>query len=280
MIPESAITEWRGTVPWADDAQVEQDLIICRALVAIYQDEFLSARLAFRGGTALHKLYLSPQPRYSEDIDLVQVISEPIKPTIDRLREVLSFLGEPHSVKQKRNNNTLIFKVDSSGLSVVPIKLKVEINCREHFHVHDFETVRFSVSNQWFSGECDILTYPLNELVGTKVRALYERRKGRDLFDLHRALQDDRLDADDVMDCFLRYMASEGKTPTHALYTSNMEDKLANAEFLGDTNNLLRPGTQYDPAESYRVVKERLIDKLPAPAPKKSHKKASNFDNQ
>jgi predicted nucleotidyltransferase component of viral defense system len=65
MIPKSAIIEWHKTVPWPSNEQVEQDLIICRALVAIYQDEFLSKSLAFRGGTALHKLYLSPQPRYS-----------------------------------------------------------------------------------------------------------------------------------------------------------------------------------------------------------------------
>ncbi len=280
MIPESAIIEWRETVPWADDAQVEQDLIICRALVAIYQDEFLSKRLAFRGGTALHKLYLSPQPRYSEDIDLVQIAPEPIGPIIDRLREVLSFLGEPHSRYRKKSNNTIVYRVESSIPPVAPIKLKVEINCREHFHVHDFETVHFKVESQWFSGECDILTYPLNELVGTKVRALYERRKGRDLFDLQRALQDDRLDANDVMDCFLKYMDNEGKKPTHALYTSNMDDKLANAEFLGDTNNMLRPGTEYNPAESYLIVKEKLIDKLPQPTPRKSRKKANRSDEE
>ena len=261
MIPESAIIEWRETVPWADDAQVEQDLIICRALTAIYQDDFLSKRLAFRGGTALHKLYLTPQPRYSEDIDVVQVTPEPISATIDRLRDVLSFLGEPR-VKQKRSNNTLIFRMESSMPPVVPIKLKIEINCREHFHVYDFVTKHFSVKNQWFSAECNILTYRLDELVGTKVRALYERRKGRDLFDLFRALQDERLNTDIVMNCFLKYMENEGKKPTHTLYTENMIHKLKNTEFLGDTNNLLRPDTEYDPVASYEVVKERLIDKL------------------
>ncbi len=260
-IPESAIIEWRETVPWTEDTQVEQDLIICRALISIYQDEFLSKRLAFRGGTALHKLYLSPQPRYSEDIDFVQVIGEPIKPTIDRLREVLSFLGEP-KIKQKRSNNTLIFKMESSVPPVVPIKLKVEINCREHFHVYDFVTKRFSVSNQWFSGECDILTYRLDELIGTKIRALYERRKGRDLFDLYRALQDERLNTDNAIYCFLKYMENEGKKPVHSLYIRNIDEKLNNAEFLGDTNILLRPVTVYNPYLSYKIVKEKLIDKL------------------
>ena len=108
MIPEFAIREWNETVPWTDSEQVEQDLLICRALTEIYKDEYLASHLAFRGGTALHKLYLSPQPRYSEDIDLVQVTAEPIKETYDHIREALSFLGEP-KIKQKRNNNTLIF---------------------------------------------------------------------------------------------------------------------------------------------------------------------------
>jgi predicted nucleotidyltransferase component of viral defense system len=91
---------------------VEQDLIISRALVEIFSDNFFGDRLAFRGGTAIHKLQLSPQPRYSEDIDLVQITNEPFGPVIDALRECLSFLGIP-ARKQKENNNTLIFRFES-----------------------------------------------------------------------------------------------------------------------------------------------------------------------
>jgi len=261
MIPLAAITEWTNTVPWTDLKQVEQDLIICRALVAIYSDDFLSSRLAFRGGTALHKLYLSPQPRYSEDIDMVQIVSEPIKPTIDKLREVLSFLGTP-TVKQKRNNNTLIFKIDSTDISITTLRLKVEINCREHFSILGFEEVDFSVKNQWFSGECQIVTYKLDELIGTKIRALYERRKGRDLFDLYKALQNKNLNVDNALICFKEYMSREGKKPTHMLYVSNMEEKMVNDEFLGDTVSLLRPEDEYKPHEAYPIVKEQIIDKL------------------
>lgn len=112
MIPEFAIREWGEQVPWTETEQVEQDLLICRALTEIYKDPYLASHLAFRGGTALHKLFLSPQPRYSEDIDLVQVKAEPIKETYDRIREALSFLGEP-KVKQKKHNNTLIFRLES-----------------------------------------------------------------------------------------------------------------------------------------------------------------------
>ena len=107
MIPEFAIREWSEHVPWTESGQIEQDLLICRALTEIYKDEYLASHLAFRGGTALHKLFLSPQPRYSEDIDLVLVNAEPIKETYDRIRDALAFLGEP-KVKQKKHNNTLI----------------------------------------------------------------------------------------------------------------------------------------------------------------------------
>ncbi len=124
MIPQAYITEWSHVAPWPTDEQVEQDLVISRALVAIYSDDFLAERLAFRGGTALHKLYLQPQPRYSEDIDLVQVQSEPIKPTIQRLQKILDFLGDSR-VAQKKANNTLKFRFESETLTSPRVFLSI-----------------------------------------------------------------------------------------------------------------------------------------------------------
>lgn len=57
MIPVMNIIAWGKTVPWAEQRQVEQDLIISRALVALFSDPFLRDRLRFRGGTALNKLH-------------------------------------------------------------------------------------------------------------------------------------------------------------------------------------------------------------------------------
>lgn len=53
MIPRAFIDEWRQHAPWKQDAQIEQDLVISRAMVSIYSEPFLAERLAFRGGTAL-----------------------------------------------------------------------------------------------------------------------------------------------------------------------------------------------------------------------------------
>lgn len=49
MIPRNFIIEWRQHAPWISDAQVEQDLIICRALVELFSSELISKILAFRG---------------------------------------------------------------------------------------------------------------------------------------------------------------------------------------------------------------------------------------
>ena len=115
MIPQAYITAWRKKAPWQEDFQVEQDLVIERALIAIYSDEYLKERLAFRGGTALYKLYLSPAARYSEDIYLVQITAEPFEPIMDKLGEVLSFLDDKPIRKQKQHNNTLIYRFYSSN---------------------------------------------------------------------------------------------------------------------------------------------------------------------
>ena len=262
MINRSAIQEWGAQVPWTDNAQVEQDLLISRCLVAIFNDNFLRNQLAFRGGTALHKLYLSPQPRYSEDIDLVQITAGPIKSIMSRLGEVLDFM--PNKVtKQKRYNNTMLFRMDSEIPPVMPIRLKLEIICFEHFTDMGLVEVPFSVGNKWFSGSCKITTYQFAELLGTKLRALYQRKKGRDLFDLYVALKQTDVNPDDVIRCYHKYMRfTVQQPPTYKQFILNMEEKIQDPDFLGDSQLLLRPEISFNPQEAYLVVKERLIDRL------------------
>jgi predicted nucleotidyltransferase component of viral defense system len=98
VIPRDYITEWRAVAPWVQDFQVEQDLVISRALVQIFSHAYLRDALAFRGGTALYKLHLRPAARSSEDIDLVQTKAEAACPTMEALRAVLdTWLPKPHT---------------------------------------------------------------------------------------------------------------------------------------------------------------------------------------
>ena len=133
MIPRDYITEWRAEAPWIDDAQVEQDLVISKALVDIFSHPVLCNALAFRGGTALYKLHLKPPARYSEDIDLVQVDAGPAGELMDALREALNpWLGDPRW-KQTEGRVTFTYRFDSEDKPPLPLKLKVEMNTREHF---------------------------------------------------------------------------------------------------------------------------------------------------
>lgn len=264
MIQEHFLQEWRETAPWGVPAMVEQDLIICKALVCIFSDEFLASQLAFRGGTALHKLYLHPQPRYSEDIDLVQINPGPIKDIMFRLGEVLNWMPD-RVTKPKRYNNTLLFRMESEVPPVQQLRLKVEINCMEHFTVLGLQKVPFRVENPWFSGECELTTYSFDELIGTKLRALYQRKKGRDLFDMQMAIKSGALNVERVLESYNKYMEFVvGKTPTYKQYVQNMEEKLQDPEFLGDTEMLLRTdASTFDPQSAWEMVKETFVDKMP-----------------
>ncbi|MDR0205988.1 MAG: nucleotidyl transferase AbiEii/AbiGii toxin family protein [Bacteroidales bacterium] len=262
MIPQPAIKQWQEAFFWQKDYQIEQDLIICRAICALFNNEYLAEHLAFRGGTAFNKLYLHPQPRYSEDIDLVQINAEPIKETIDKIQEVLYFLGEP-KIKQKAHNNTLIFRFSSEIPPIIPIRLKVEINTREHFNVLGLTKRDFSVENQWFSGNCKATTYHLEELLGTKIRALYQRRKGRDLFDLWKVLTMHEIDTEIIIRCYREYIGFVvDNPPTQKEYLLNMEQKIKDEEFLGDTAMLLRSDEEYNPLKAWELVRNQLIEKL------------------
>ena len=240
MINRAAITQWNKIVPWNDNAQVEQDLIISRALVAIFSDGFLASQLAFRGGTALHKLYLSPQPRYSEDIDLVQITPGPIKPIMFRLGEVLSFLPD-RVTKQKRYNNTMLFRMESEVPPVVPLRLKIEINCFEHFNELGLVKIPFEMENSWFSGKCEITTYCLNELLGTKLRALYQRKKGRDLFDLYVALSQASASRQCSLNKFI-CSALGFSLYLHLMKYRNGDEKLFDGHIENGTETRLRQG--------------------------------------
>jgi predicted nucleotidyltransferase component of viral defense system len=263
MIPQRYITEWSEIAPWKANEQVEQDLIICRALVELFSDEFIAEKVAFRGGTALHKLFLEPQPRFSEDIDLVQISAEPIGPSIDKIRKLLSLLGEP-KIKQKDRNTTMIFNFESEIQPVQILKLKVEINCREHFSVFDLKQKTFKVNSLWFNGECNITTYEFEELLGTKLRALYQRKKGRDLFDLFKALKSiDSLSKEKIIQVFQDYLKHEVTgIPSKTSYLKNLEDKMKDPEFLGDTTALLRPDETYHPNEGFDLIKKEIIERM------------------
>lgn len=262
MIPRAAIVAWRRVAPWASDAQVEQDLAISRVLVELFSDAFLHEQLAFRGGTALHKLFFHPATRYSEDIDLVQTKAGPIGPILDRIRERLTWLGNDPRRQRGPDVMHVVYTFDSEIEPVERLRLKIEINTREHEGVLPRIEVPFTVTSRWFSGMASIPTYALEELLGTKLRALYQRAKGRDLYDFAVAFERTSVDDEQVVRSFQAYMQMVGETVSRAQFEANLAAKMGNAAFREDVIPLLREGVSYDADAAHRLVLGRLISRL------------------
>ena len=77
-------------VPWPSQVQVEQDLLLCRAMVTLFDDAFLQGQIAMRGGTLLHKVHLAPA---SGDRINVELSVEPSSGRLDMMINDRSYSG-------------------------------------------------------------------------------------------------------------------------------------------------------------------------------------------
>lgn len=271
MIPSDAIAQWRAQARWAADEQVEQDLVLSRALVEIFADAELAGALALRGGTALHKLFFSPARRYSEDIDLVQLHPGAIGGLLDRLRARLDpWLGEPK--REQGHGARLVYRFESENPPVVRLRLKIETNTREHFAVRGTIARQFDVDSRWWSGHAEITTFQLEEVLGTKLRALYQRKKGRDLFDLCVAL-DAGVRASEIVELFRAYAEKTGQVITRAVFEENLLGKAAHPAFVEDLPRLLPPGVSFEVQAAVERILRELVSLLPG-APWKGNDRA------
>lgn len=244
MIPTANILQWADHAPWPAQRQIEQDLIICRALCDIYSTPFLAERLAFRGGTAINKLLFSSPLRYSEDIDLVQVKAEPIGPTIDALRDTLAWLGDFRRDRAAHSSHFLFKFQPEDAIGDAALNLKVEINTREHDAIFGYRKMPFSMVNDWHTASVEILSFDAHELFGTKLRAFLQRRKNRDLFDLGEGLARLDLDPGRIVAAFHHYIDLEGKPISRAEAEERTLEKLQ-YDLVEDVTPLLPPGVEF-----------------------------------
>lgn len=249
MIPTMNIVAWGQTVPWVDQRQVEQDLIISRALVEIFSDPFLSKELRFRGGTALNKLHFAKPFRYSEDIDITRTTTGPIGPILAAIRRCLEPWMGRAKFEQSPVAPKLRFRITPEDKSSPePIRVKVEINFQETTAYEPAINLPFAVTNPWFTGKAEIATFAREEILATKLRALLQREKGRDLIDLsHACAVFEKLDTARVVACLGKYLDASGLTISRAQAEERMLNKLKSKPFMAD----VRPLLSADEAEKF-----------------------------
>lgn len=261
MIPRAYLQEWTTKAPWPDLRQVEQDLIICRALCDLFSAPKLKGRIAYRGGTAINKLLFRQPLRYSEDIDLVQVRPERIGPMIDAVRETLAWLGDCDRNRAGHSTH-LVFRFAPETAPDTKLNLKIEINTREHDNLLGLNTYPFELSNGWHQARTDIVSFVPEELFGTKLRALLQRRQGRDLFDLNEGLKQLDLDGGKVIACLEHYLELEEHPISRAEAEQRMLEKLTRS-LTEDVDPLLPAGvrfSEHDAIDAFgRVWKELIV---------------------
>lgn len=157
------------------------------------------------------------------------------------------------------------------------MRLKVEINSREHFTVLGYKQIPFSVKSRWYTGSASIVSYGRDELLGTKLRALYQRKKGRDLFDLWYAAQTITINQEEMISCFLNYMEHDNHKVSRAEFEMNLFEKLDDPRFLKDIAPLLTSKTLWNAKSAGIYVLEQLAPLIPGDAWQKTQGKLSDL---
>ena len=280
MIPitRQDILAHQAVVPWAAQYQVEQDLLLCRSMAALFDDDFLGGQIAMRGGTLLHKAHLAPASRYSEDINLVVVGTRPEDHVRRAIRRVLTdVLGEPKTsvwdtLKLALRNAvqpSRVLRMTYSLPSIIEpgrmLDIVIEANVTERKPHRAVVEIPFSLPFRDKPVQTRIKGYDIHEMLGTKMRAMFQRKRGRDLFDLYWALTKSAKPVDPaaIIESFQHYMKQEGTTAGRAEFVGILEAHLKDRGFCSDMELLLRHGITYDPQTAGSYVKTHLLSLLP-----------------
>jgi predicted nucleotidyltransferase component of viral defense system len=246
--------------------------------VALFDDAFLSRQIAMRGGTLLHKVHLAPASRYSEDIDLVVVGTRPEEHIRRAVRRVLTdVLGTPKAsvwdtIKLALRNSvkpSRVLRMTYSIPSIIEsgrmLDIVVEANVTERKPHLSVVEIPFSFSFRDKSIQTQIKGYDIHEMLGTKMRAMFQRNRGRDLFDLYWALtkSTNPVDPSAIIKSFQHYMKEEGTKAGRAEFVGILEAHLHDRGFCSDMEPLLRSGIDYDPQSAGRFVRTHLLSLLP-----------------
>jgi len=257
MIPFNTITAWGVTHQWPSREQIEQDLLLSKAIIEIYKNERLSNELIFRGGTALHKIILPFPSRYSEDLDFVRSTSGGIGDIMKELTELGKQTG--FIVKTRLGQFPKVYW-HAKAQTGRDLRIKIEINTFERSPALPLIKVEHTINTDWFADKAVVTMFQNEETAATKLRALYQRSKGRDLFDLW--LLTNVVNIDPVLTCqaFATYRPI-GYTSKKAI--DNLEKKIHDKGFLTDINNMVTIDLKgYSVNEAASQVVEKYLRNL------------------
>jgi predicted nucleotidyltransferase component of viral defense system len=245
---------------WADEQGIsdllfaELDYRLVKSLEAFYRDDFLSKRLCMKGGTAINKLYLGETSRLSVDLDFNHVgpKEEVLKERRDVRERIVALLkkqDDSYVIHSERRYEQTRIKARYKTVAGPVRSFKIEISHVERFPI--VSPVRKQVKTP--DGLADVITYTLEELTATKLRALLERFKGRDIYDLY-FISQLKPDPAVTRKMFLYYFYRSRKVFNPKVHYKNLTKRYESGNYTDDVSAFIKPTVKFDLTKAAKNV--------------------------
>lgn len=172
-------------------AIAEKDYMLL-VVMSIISNSDLKEKLIFKGGTAIHHCYL-PQLRFSEDLDFTSLDKSITLETIKKLLESEDFLEIKKDFVSKATIK--IERLKYSGPLELPNSLKVEIDRYQNVVLPS--SIK-EYKNIW-GINCKVRVMDYKEICAEKLRAINERARYRDFYDLYLMLEKFKLNIKKIL---------------------------------------------------------------------------------
>jgi predicted nucleotidyltransferase component of viral defense system len=245
---------------WADEQSLpdllfaELDYRLVKTLEALYSDEFLSERLCLKGGTAINKLYLAKTSRLSVDLDFNHLGSK--EEVLKERRFIRELIVE---LLKKQDNSYDVHYEHPYGLTRIKVRYKTVGGPVQNFKIEISHVERFPIISpvkkqvKTPDGSADVVTYTLEELTSTKLRALLERFKGRDVYDLY-FISQLKPDPTIIRKMFLYYFYRSCKVYNPEVHYKNLVKRYESGNFTDDVTAFVRPTVAFDLTKAAKNV--------------------------
>jgi len=173
-------------------AIAEKDYFLAIVSKIIY-DSSLRDKLVFKGGTALHHCYLN-QMRFSEDLDFTSLDRNITLMDVKKIFEPFNFL----EVKKEYTSSATIKleRLTYDGPLGQSNSLKLEIDFMQNvvLPAKDLE-----YNNVW-KVDTKVKVMDIHEIIAEKLRALSDRARYRDFYDLFQILKNFKMDLQEIIE--------------------------------------------------------------------------------
>ena len=216
------------------DKVIEKDYVITWILLAL-ADSDLNNSLAFKGGTALKKIYF-PDYRYSEDLDFTltqeianEVILQKLNRTLEMLAKEQGFQFAVPEEKIEERKDSLTAYISFVG----PLQARLESRSIKIDFTLSEKVIFPLEAKEIHSPYSDVVTrsfpsYALEEILIEKLCAIIGRTEPRDIYDVNYLFDVADIDFHKIPDAFREKAEFKGYDPNRLRESlNNKEDKYA-----------------------------------------------------